>query len=375
MSETERARAIHRRAITVDGHCDTPYRLHRHSVGLAAEDPSAQVDLDKLRRSGINASFFVSYVPSYYVGRGAYGFAEHLIDLIQREIAANPELLAAASAADIRRAREENRIAILIGIEGGHAIEDSLEKLAKLYERGARYLTLTHVNNNNWADSSGDAPLHGGLTPLGRQIVQRMNDLGMLVDVSHVADSTFSDVLATTRTPVIASHSSCRALTTHPRNLTDEMLRDLAANGGICMINFFSAFISQSVADCLRNAPKGDSKESPVEPELEELPNDRSHWNEYLEWWSSLDCPQATLDDVIAHIVHAVEVAGIDHVGIGTDFDGVPALPQGVTDASMFPAVTERLLRHGFSDADVLKILGENFMRVFEAVEGGRTSV
>lgn len=356
----------------MDGHCDTPYRLRRVKLDIADHDPAAQLDLGMFRSSGITASFFVSYVPPFYAGRGAARFAFELIDIIDRQIALHPDMLVAGrSVADIREAKRTGKHAVMIGVEGGHAIEDSLQILEQLYARGARYLTLTHVNTNNWADSSGDVARHGGLTDFGRDVVRRMNDLGMLVDISHVSDDTFYDALETSRVPIVASHSSCRALTNHARNLTDEMLRDLAAKRGVCMINFFSAFINDDVAQVLAKAQKR-SKGRPNPGETEELPDDRVDWDEYLEWFLSLGCPQASIEDAVDHIMHAVKVAGVEHVGLGSDFDGVPALPEGLSDASYLPHVTEKLLDRGLTERDVELILGENFLRVFAEVERGR---
>lgn len=361
---------VHRRAIIVDGHCDTPYRLKRKSLSISDPDHEAQLDLRKLQRSGITGSFFAAYVPPFYAGRGAARFAFELIDIIEREAARHPEqLMLARSTADIREAKRSGKAALLIGVEGGHAIEDSLEILEELYRRGARYLTLTHVNTNNWADSSGDVARHGGLTEFGRQVVRRMNDLGMLVDISHVSDATFYDALQTSRMPIIASHSSCRALTRHPRNMTDAMLRDLAAKGGVCMINFFSAFINDQVAEVLKNADK--RKRGDGDGANEELPDDNHDWNSFVEWFHALGAPDATLDDAVAHIMHAVKVAGAEHVGLGSDFDGVPSLPQGLTDASLLPDLTQRLLDRGLSAEQVELVLGQSFMRVFEVVERG----
>jgi membrane dipeptidase len=363
---------VHRRAIIVDGHCDTPYRLHRHNVRLGDHDPEAQLDLKTLRESGITASFFAAYVPSYYVGRGAAAFAYRLIDLIHAEAAANPEQLTfAADVAGIRAAKEEGKIALMIGVEGGHAIEDSLDTLRDFYKRGARYMTLTHVNTNNWCDSSGDEPRHNGLTDFGRDVVRTMNDLGMIVDVSHISDRAFEAVIETTRVPVVATHSSCRALCRHPRNMTDDMLRTLAKNGGVCMINFFSAFISDDVAQVILHAGKK-KKDANGTGGTEEIPDDRVDWDMYLKWFNALGSPSATLDQVIDHIVHAAEVAGIDHVGIGSDFDGVPALPDGLQTAAALPEITEKLLARGLSSDDVMKVLGGNFLRAFSAIESGR---
>ena len=368
--------SVHRRAIIVDGHCDTPYRMLRHNVHLDEHDTEAQADLAMLRASGITATFFAAYVPPFYANRGAADFARKLIDLIELETRRQPgELTLCTDSAGIVAAKREERIAVMIGVEGGHAIEDSLDVLRELYGRGARYMTLTHVNTNNWCDSSGDAGRHGGLTAFGREVVRTMNGLGMIVDVSHVSDQAFAHVLETTSVPVLATHSSCRALCRHPRNLTDEMLRDLARNGGVCMINFFSAFISDDVAQVIMKAqkrPKKNGDPTAGTGGTEEMPDDRTDWDTYLEWFQALGAPRATLDQVADHIFHAAEVAGIDHVGIGSDFDGVPSLPDGLTDASMLPALSARLLERGMSEGDLEKVLGGNFLRVFQEVERHR---
>lgn len=364
---------VHRRAIIVDGHCDTPYRMFRHNVHLDEHDTEAQADLQTLTEGGVTASFFAAYVPPFYAGRGAAQFARHLCHLIRSEAERRPDAISfATDAAGIRAAKRDGKLALMIGVEGGHAIEDSLDILRELYGLGARYMTLTHVNTNNWCDSSGDAGRHGGLTPFGRDVVRTMNDLGMIVDVSHISDNAFNHVLETTRVPVVATHSSCRAICRHSRNLTDEMLRDLAKNGGVCMINFFSAFISDEVAEVLRHAQKRPKKSGDALGGTEELPDDRTDWDEYLEWFLSLGSPRATLDQVADHIFHAAEVAGIDHVGIGSDFDGVPSLPSHLHTAAGLPMLTARLLERGMSEPEVLKVLGGNFMRVFDAVEAGR---
>ncbi|HYO74892.1 MAG TPA: dipeptidase, partial [Thermoanaerobaculia bacterium] len=361
--------------IVVDGHCDTPYRLFRHNVHLDEHDTEAQADLKLLQQSGITASFFAAYVPPFYAGRGAAKFAHQLIDVIEAEAARRPDVLTLGyDSAAIRAAKRDGKIALMIGVEGGHAIEDSLDTLRALYDRGARYLTLTHVNTNNWCDSSGDAGRHGGLTDFGRDVVRTMNDLGMLVDISHVSDNAFRHTIETTRVPIVATHSSCRALCRHPRNMTDEMLRALAKNGGVCMINFFSAFISDEVAQVIMNAQRRVKKDGDPTGGTEEMPDDRTDWDTYLQWFQTLGCPTATLDQVADHIFHAASVAGIDHVGIGSDFDGVPSLPDGLGTAASLPMLTARLLERGMTEQDVEKVLGGNFMRVFEAVEGARVS-
>ena len=363
---------VHRRAIIVDGHCDTPYRLLRRNFHLDEHDTEAQVDLRTLGESGITASFFAAYVPPYYANRGAAKFAYRLIDLIRSETARYPNQLTFCTDSEgIRRAKQSGKTAIMIGVEGGHAIEDSLDTLRDFYRLGARYLTLTHVNTNNWCDSSGDGGKHGGLTDFGREVVRTMNDMGMIVDISHVSDDAFYAAVETTRTPLVATHSSCRALCRHPRNMTDEMLRALAKNGGVCMINFFSAFINDAVAEAIMRAQRRPKKVA-TEGGTEEMPNDTTDWDEYLKWFKTLGCPSAKLEDVVDHFIHAAEVAGIDHVGVGSDFDGVPALPEDLQTAAGLPRITERLLDRGLADTEVEKILGGNFMRVFGEIEKAR---
>jgi membrane dipeptidase len=352
----------------VDGHCDTPYRLLRRNLHLDEHDPQAQVDLRTLRESGITATFFAAYVPPYYAGRGAADFAYKAIDLIRSEAARYPDLSFCTDTGGIREAKRNRKTAIMIGVEGGHAIEDSLDTLRDFYRLGARYMTLTHVNTNNWCDSSGDAGRHDGLTAFGRDVVHAMNDLGMIVDVSHISDQAFEQVVETTREPIVATHSSCRALCRHPRNMTDDMLRTLAKNGGVCMINFFSAFVNDGVAQVVLQAQKR-ARPPADHGGTKAMPDDRIDWEEFLAWYKALGCPTAKIDDIVDHIVHAAGVAGIDHVGIGSDFDGVPALPDGLSTAAALPRVTERLLERGIAEAEVEKILGGNFMRVFERIE------
>lgn len=365
----ERQRGWGGRPLIVDGHCDAPYRMYRHRVAFDASDPTAQIDLATMREGGITASFFAAYVPGHWVDHGAAAFADEMIDIIEKECDRHEELELATSSADIERIYENGRIAILIGIEGGHAIEDSLETLERFYDRGVRYMTLTHVNHNSWADTCSLPPLHGGLTKFGRRVVERMNDLGMFVDVSHVSDDTFYHALETSSAPIIASHSSCRAIANHPRNLTDQMLRDLAQAGGVCMINFFSAFILQDAAERLRNLEPASVRGVGLR---EEVPNDDAYWNDYLGRYGALGSPMGTIHDLGDHFVHAAYVAGVDAVGVGTDLDGVPALPEGLETAAGMPLLIEHLGERGFSDEEVRKILGGNFMRAMKAMEAAK---
>lgn len=352
----------------VDGHCDAPYRMLRHQVSFSDEDPSAQIDIRTMKEGGINASFFAAYVPGYWVDHGAASFADRMIDIIEEQCERHEELELAVSSDDIERIYSDERIAILIGIEGGHAIEDSIETLERFYDRGVRYMTLTHVNHNNWADTSSLPPLHGGLTKLGKKIVQRMNELGMFVDISHVSDSTFYDALETSSAPIIASHSSCRSIADHPRNLTDQMLKDLAESGWLCMINFFSGFVLNAAADRMREIEPGEKKVAL----REEVPDDAATWSDYLRRFGDLSCPTGTIQDLGDHFVHAAYVAGVDAVGVGSDFDGVPALPEGLETAAGMPRLIEHLGERGFSDEEVRKMLGENFMRVMKNMESAR---
>jgi membrane dipeptidase len=360
------SRRLHERAVIVDGHCDSPYRMLRHGVRLGDRDDGAHADLRSLRDGGVTASFFAAYVPPAYAGNGAAQFADRLIDLIRDEAERYPDdVVFAGDAAGIRKAKQREKLALLIGIEGGHAIEDSLETLIAFYGRGVRYMTLTHVNTNNWADSSGGEPRHGGLTAFGREVVRTMNQLGMIVDVSHVADTTFDHVLETSRVPVIASHSSCRAIARHPRNADDRMLRDLARNRGICMINFYTAFVNDEAAAIVLNASS-----RPATPPGAFA--DEADWSSFETWYRGLGIPRATLDELVDHIVHAATVAGIESVGIGSDFDGIPDLPSGLETAAQMPNLTRRLLERGFRDDEILAVLGGNFLRVFEDVEKGK---
>ncbi|HKO01313.1 MAG TPA: dipeptidase, partial [Thermoanaerobaculia bacterium] len=357
--------------VTVDTHADTPSEFLKHPFDLGVWNNFGMVDYPRMKAGAVDAEFFAAYVPAKYANKGAAAYCMRIMETIHEMVDGYPAWAGfATSTSDIRRIASGGKRAILIGIEGGHAIEDSLDTLRDFYARGARYMTLTHVNTNNWCDSSGDAARHGGITDFGREIIRTMNDLGMIVDISHVSDAAFYQVVETTRVPLVATHSSCRALCRHPRNMTDDMLRDLARNGGVCMINFFSAFISDEVAQVIMNAQKR-SKGNGDAGGTEEMPNDRTDWDSYLEWFNTLGCPQATLAQVVDHIMHAADVAGIDHVGIGSDFDGVPALPAGLQTAAGLPGITEELLRRGMTAGDVEKILGGNFLRVFEAIERG----
>lgn len=363
----ERAARLHREAIVVDTHNDITSALLDENFDLGARDTSGrtQTDIPRLKEGGLDAEFFAVYVAGKYAREGgAARRALEMIDVVYEQARRHPESLEMAfTTDDVRRVVKSGKIASLMGIEGGHAIEDSLGALRQFYRLGIRYMTLTHNNNNNWADSSGEAPKHNGLTAFGKEVVREMNRLGMMVDISHVADKTFWDTIAVSAAPVIASHSSARALTDVPRNMTDEMLAAVGKQGGVVMVNFGKGFVNtrhvkpsaeaQARMNEIRQLYSGDSAR--MRAELAKV---------------SGPSPVVTLDMLIEHFVHIAKVAGVDHVGIGSDFDGVGGqLPEGMEEVSKLPAITYELLKRGFSDADVKKVLGENLLRTMAEAE------
>jgi membrane dipeptidase len=377
----KRAAALQKRAIVVDGHNDIPTIMadEDYDIGVSSVG-KYHTDIARLKQGGMTGEFFSIYVDRQYATPdwvsknytregGSARRALDLIDVSYRMIEKYPrDLMLATSTADIRRAKKEGKVGVLMGIEGGHAIENSLPALREFYRLGVRYMTLTHNNTNEWADACCDTARHGGLSDFGKEVVAEMNRLGMLVDVSHVSDETMSDVLDVSKAPVIASHSSARVFSNHKRNVSDELLKRIAQNGGVVMVNFYPAFLDEKVRvaglerderlkaqrDALREQFKDDPKR--LEEELKKL-NDAN------------PIPNTTLSMLVDHIEHIAKVAGIDHVGLGSDFDGVPNLPEGIKDVGDLPNITYELLRRGHSDEEVLKILGGNFMRVFAEAE------
>jgi membrane dipeptidase len=375
-----RAARIHRSAIVVDTHEDVPDALAEKWADLAVRGATKHFDIPRAKEGGLTAPFFAAYVPASYAGGGAARVALDRIDMVRRIVAAHPaDLVGAGSVAEIRRAKREGRIAILVGIEGGHAIEDSLGALRDFHRLGVRYMTLTHTNSNHWADSSGNffAPrfdaesyrLHHGLSDFGRAVVREMNRIGMMVDVSHVSDETIDDVLETSRAPVFASHSSCRALASLPRNLTDDQIHRIGAKGGVVMINVSSVFLDQGLVDAARAAL--DALQEPAERIRKQYENDPQRAQ--AEIAKLIDAlpprPRVPFTKVVDHIEHVMKLAGPDAVGLGTDFDGIPDPPAGLDDVSKLPRITEELLRRGHSEEDVRKVLGDNFLRFFAKVE------
>ncbi|MFQ5778666.1 MAG: dipeptidase, partial [Terriglobia bacterium] len=357
---------LHRKAIVIDTHIDTPMRLLDERMDMAARDPYGHVDIPRMKEGGLDAAFFSIWVdPRKYEGASATKRALDLISAIYEQVERHPDqLVLARSARAIRRAHRQGKIALLLGLEGGHPIDDDLRVLHAFSILGVRYMTLTHSLNNNWADSSGEEPRHNGLTDFGRQVVRELNRLGILVDISHVSDKTFFDTLEVTQAPVIASHSSCRALTEVARNMSDEQLRALARNGGVIQINYGCYFVESGY--------EGLDFYARIATVNDKYPDDprraaREKYRMAAEWLKTIK--RGTVDNILDHIDHVARVAGIDHVGLGSDFDGVFCLPEGVDDVSHLPRLTQGLRNRGYSDKDIVKVLGGNTLRVMEEAE------
>jgi membrane dipeptidase len=374
----ERAAKLHRDAIVVDTHDDITSAILESGFDLGKPDGQTQTDLPKMRAGGITAEFFSIYVdprfyehPSSRSGGGARR-ALDMIDITYQQVERHPgDLVFAASADDIRRAKRDGKMAVLMGIEGGYAIEDSLYALREFYRLGVRYMTLTHSVNDDWADSAGVGskmakPAHHGLSPFGEDVVREMQRIGMLVDVSHVSDETIDDVLRVAKAPVIASHSSARALCDVPRNVSDEQLRAIGKNGGVVMVNFYSGYLDPKAHEALS------AFYAKHHDELDALEKKGATLQELHD--AALKAgigglPRPPLSTVVDHIEHIAKVAGVDHVGLGSDFDGVESMPQGLEGMDGLPKITLELLKRGWSDEDVKKVLGENFLRVFGEAE------
>ena len=366
-----RALAIHRSAIVIDTHndilsfmADDNYDIGVSSVG------KYHTDLARMKQGGLTAEFFSVYIDRKYATEGGSARrALDMIDYVYRAIEQHPrELMYATSTADIRRAKAQGKIAALMGIEGGHAIEDSLMALRDFHRLGVRYMTLTHNNTNNWADSCCDTAKHNGLSDFGKEVIREMNRIGMLVDISHVSDKTMSDVLDISTAPVIASHSSARALGDRTRNIPDELLRRFAKNGGVVMVNFYPGFIDKNVIAASKE------RDARLKPQMDELAirykeDPKRLEEERNKLLAANPLPPTPLSVLIDHFDHIAKVAGVDHVGIGSDFDGVSSLPVGMEDISKLPYITYELLKRGYSERDVRKILGGNFMRAFAQAE------
>jgi membrane dipeptidase len=369
----------------IDGHNDLPWEIRerfksdvaainlgadtRH-LPLEAGQAALMTDIPRLRAGHVGAQFWSVWVPVSAQGFEAVQMTLEQIDLVKRMSVQYPADFAMAySAADIRRIHKSRKIAALIGIEGGHQINNSLAVLRQMYDAGARYMTLTHSSNTPWADSATDAPAHHGLTPFGVEVVKEMNRLGMLVDLSHVSPETMKAALAASQAPIIFSHSSARALVDHPRNVPDDVLRAVAANGGVVMVNFAPPYVSAA-----RNRWEADHAaertrfDSPPFAGLYIGQPERAK-AALVEWEAQHPMPVTTLAQVADHVEHIRQVAGIDHVGLGSDFDGIPDAPVGLEGVDRYPALLEELMRRGWSDSDIGKLAGENLLRTLAAAE------
>lgn len=372
---SEHAQKLHADALVIDGHNDLPWAIRSSAGGdfgnydIAVRLPDrlreGQTDIPRLKAGGVDAQFWSVYVPADYAAerKAAWATMEQ-IDIVHRMLKRYPETFELAlTADDIERIAAEGRIASLIGAEGGHSIENSLGVLRMLHRLGARYMTLTHSETLDWADSATDKPRHGGLSPFGEEVVLEMNRLGMLVDISHVSADTMHDVLRVSLAPVIASHSSAYALVPHPRNVPDDVLRELPRNGGVIMVNFFSGFINPEAQQVMKQSEEARRRLQA------EHPDEADFARAWERWRRDHPIPPGTLAQVVDHIDHIAKVAGIDHVGLGSDFDGVSRTPEGLEDVSRFPAITQALLDRGYSDEAVRKVLGRNILRVMRRAE------
>ena len=371
------ALALHRAAVVIDTHNDVTQRMVIEGIDLATRLPDGQTDLPRMREGGLDAEFLSVWVPpELYPKERAYAQALVQFDAIDRMLAANAgSATLARTSAEVRKLAADGKTAFLIGVEGGHALGDApdtelLRRLRQFYDRGARYMTLTWSNSNRIGGSSGDKGKTRGLSPFGKRVVAAMNELGMIVDISHVSDATFFDAVHASKRPVLASHSSARALSDHPRNMTDDMLRAVRDNGGAVCVNFGPQFLDaewnkQHEAVQAGAGPKFKAifEKASADTKAAQL----AFTKLYQQLNATLPRVPATL--VIDHIEHIARVAGIEHVCLGSDYDGIPIGPEGLDDVSKLPFVTEELLRRGFSDSDVKKVLGENVLRVLAANE------
>jgi membrane dipeptidase len=369
---SEKAKKLHFSSIVVDTHDDTTQRLLDDKFNLAERHTDGSIDVPRMRDGGLGAIFFSIWIPSKVTGPEAVQQAINQIDHVRETVRKDSKDLAlATTAAEVREAHKQGKIAVLLGVEGGHMIANELGVLRTFAALGVRYMTLTHMGNTDWADSSTDKAEHNGLTDFGKDVIREMNRLGIIVDIAHVSDKTFYDAIAVSKAPVFSSHSSCRALCDTPRNMTDDMMRALAKNGGVIQINYHIGFLSQEFRSFEKAHPE-------VEKEIEAEVKKRCADNEGCslvvgdqllhEYMNAGRMPKVDWSLIVEHIDHAVKVAGVDHVGLGSDFDGAN-MPLGMEDVTHLPQITDGLLKKGYSDGDIRKILGENTLRVMSEVE------
>jgi len=371
-------RKLHFSSIVVDTHDDTTQRLLVPGFDIGERHSDGSIDIPRMREGGLGAIFFSIWMAGTVTGPDAVKRSLDQIEAVREMVRTHPaDLVLCTTADEVRRAHAEHKIAVLMGVEGGHMIADDLSALRSYAALGVRYMTLTHMLNNDWADSSTDKPAHNGLTDFGKDVVREMNRLGVMVDISHVADKTFYDALAVSKAPLIASHSSCRALCNAPRNMTDQMIKDLAAKGGVIQINYHIGFLSQKFRDAEQANPElgkqiqAEAEKRCAKEEACELIEEDKETRADVE---AGKLPRVEWTEIIEHIDHAVKLVGADHVGLGSDFDGAD-MPYGMEDASHLPRITDALLKRGYSESDIRKILGGNTLRVMEQVEATARSL
>jgi len=371
LAKERREFALPRSAAVVDGHNDLPWRLRTEyganfaDFDLAERHEDGHTDIPRLREGLVGGTFFAAYVPPEYEHQGAMRLALEQIDLIHRMVAHYPNDFSLARCADdVCQAVDSGKIAVLIGVEGGHTIENSLAALRMFAQLGVRYMTLTHANSTDWADAATDDPKHGGLSEFGEEVIREMNRVGMLADISHVSAAAMADVLRVSEVPVIASHSGVRAVNDHSRNVPDDILRRMPENGGVVMVNFYSGFVVPEAADVVRDMFDLERKLRAQFGDDEEALD--AAWR---EWWEEHPIPRGTVAHVVDHIDHVVQLAGIDHVGLGSDFDGITAVPEGLEDVSKYPAISAELESRGYDEKGIAKILGGNVLRVLAEAE------
>jgi membrane dipeptidase len=368
----DRAHKLHFSSIVLDTHDDTTQRFFTKTFDIGKRNPDGHVDIPRMREGGMNAIFFSIWIDGRIMGPPAVEKALDQIDAVHENVIKNSkDMVFCRTAEEVRRAHADGKIAALMGVEGGHMIGDDIRVLRMFGDLGVRYMTLTHFYNDEWADSSTDKPAHNGLTDFGKEIVREMNRQGIMVDISHVSDKTFYDALEVSKAPLIASHSSCRALCNHVRDMSDDMIKALAAKGGVIQINYEKSFIDQAYKDAQDKLSGG------VVQLIDQLKKECGDDGECTERRMAErekqavaegKLPHVSWERIIDHIDHAVKLVGADHVGLGSDFDGA-TMPEGMDDCSHLPQITEALMRKGYSDTDIRKILGENLLRVMEANE------
>jgi membrane dipeptidase len=368
---SERAHKLHFSSIVLDTHDDTPQRFFFQHFDLGHRDAEGHIDIPRMKEGGLNAIFFSIWCNANMPGPAAEKRALDLIKLTREQVTRHPQDLALATTAEeVRRAHAQGKIAVLMGVEGGHMINNDLNVLRKFAALGVRYMTLTHTNDLDWAGSSGDDAKHIGLTPFGKDVVREMNKLGVIVDISHVSDKTFYDALEVSAAPMIASHSSCRAICDAPRNMTDDMIKALAAKGGVIQINYHIGFLSQAYRDASNKSAELKSRTAAVNKAAgdDEAASIRDGEKIAHQMIAEGKLPQVEWEAIVDHIDHAVKLVGADHVGLGSDFDG-SVMPHGMEDCSKLPKLTEAMLRRGYSEDNIRQILGGNTLRVMEATE------